>query len=59
MPIVHEGLAKEFEYVTKEDERAMILEQIEAGDALMQEKGRRAELRSPGDRKTVRASKRR
>jgi 5-methyltetrahydrofolate--homocysteine methyltransferase len=37
LPIVHEGLAKEFEYVTKEDERAMILEQIEAGDALMQE----------------------
>ncbi len=37
MPIVHEGLAKEFEYVTREDEREMILEQIEAGDALMQE----------------------
>ena len=37
MPIVHEGLAREFEYVTREDEREMILEQIEAGDALMQE----------------------
>ncbi|HJM54142.1 MAG TPA: corrinoid protein [Dehalococcoidia bacterium] len=37
MPIVHEGLAREFEYVTQEEERATILEQIEAGDALMQE----------------------
>jgi|TARA_B100001964_G_C14156910_1_gene564768 5-methyltetrahydrofolate--homocysteine methyltransferase len=37
LPIVHEGLAREFEYVTQEEERATILEQIEAGDALMQE----------------------
>lgn len=37
MPIVHEGLAREFEYVTQEDEREMILAQIEAGDALMQQ----------------------
>ena len=37
MPIVHEGLAREFEYVTREDEREMILAQIVAGDALMQQ----------------------
>jgi 5-methyltetrahydrofolate--homocysteine methyltransferase len=37
LPIVHEGLAREFEYVTQEEERETILGQLEAGDALMQE----------------------
>ncbi|MFW6194975.1 MAG: corrinoid protein [Chloroflexota bacterium] len=37
MPIVHEGLASEFEWVTQPSEREHIGEQLEAGDALMQE----------------------
>lgn len=37
MPIVHEGLAQEFEYVTQPAERERIGETLGAGDALMQE----------------------
>lgn len=37
MPIVHEGLQKEFEYVTREGERRHIAGQFESGDPLMQE----------------------
>ncbi len=37
MNFVHDGLAKEFEYVTREGERKHIGEQFDSGDALMQE----------------------
>jgi len=36
MNFVHDGLAKEFEYVTREGERKHIGEQFDSGDALMQ-----------------------
>ncbi|MDA1256624.1 MAG: corrinoid protein [Chloroflexi bacterium] len=37
MPIDHEGLAREFEYVTQPSEQESIRAQLESGDALMQE----------------------
>lgn len=37
MPIVHEGLQKEFSYVTREGEKRHIAAQFDSGDTLMQE----------------------